>query len=69
MIKSIRFGKILLLDRITNISEYDEPFYSEMMAHVPMMAHPNPKKVLIIGGGDGGVSREVLRHSQLETLV
>lgn len=43
--------------------------YQEMIAHIPLASHPNPKKVLVIGGGDGGVVREVLRHESVEEVV
>ena len=43
--------------------------YQEMIAHIPLASHPNPKKVLVIGGGDGGVVREVLKHSTVEQVV
>jgi spermidine synthase len=56
------FGRMLVLDKIVETTEADEFIYHEMMVHVPMYTHPNPKRVLIIGGGDGGVLREVLRH-------
>jgi len=45
------------------------PSYQEMIAHLPLTSHPNPKKVLVIGGGDGGVVREVLRHESVESVV
>lgn len=57
-----RFGKMLFLDGITQTTEKDEFIYHEMIVHVPLLCHPNPKKVCIIGGGDGGALREVLRH-------
>lgn len=56
------FGRVLVLDGIVQVTERDEFFYHEMLAHVPVMAHGNAKRVLIIGGGDGGILREVLRH-------
>ena len=56
------YGRIMLLDGAIQITERDEFCYSEMMAHVALCSHPNPKKVLIVGGGDGAVLREVLRH-------
>lgn len=56
------FGRILVLDGIVQTTERDEPFYHEMLAHVPMFAHGAVRDVLIIGGGDGGALREVLRH-------
>ncbi len=62
-------GKLLLNDGCTMVSERDEFIYHEMIVHVPMFAHPNPKRVLIIGGGDGGTAREVLRHPTLEKCV
>lgn len=56
------FGKILVLDGIFQTSEKNEFVYHEMLCHLPMFSHPNPKKVLIIGGGDGGALEEVLKH-------
>ena len=55
-------GKMLFIDGLAMISERDEFIYHDMIAHVPLFVHPNPKKVLVIGGGDGGTAREVLRH-------
>jgi spermidine synthase len=63
------FGKVLVLDGVVQLTERDEFIYHEMLAHVPLMAHPNPKKVLIIGGGDGGTLREVLKHKTVEEAV
>lgn len=57
------------MDDVLNVTERDEFVYHEMISHVPMMTHPNPKKVLIVGGGDGGVATEVLKHSDLEKVV
>ncbi|MBQ7594584.1 MAG: polyamine aminopropyltransferase [Synergistaceae bacterium] len=56
------YGKVLMLDGAYQLTEKDEFTYSEMMAHVPLCAHKNPEKVLIIGGGDGAIMREVLKH-------
>jgi len=56
------FGKVLVLDGVVQLTEYDNHIYHEMLAHVPLMAHDAPKDVLIIGGGDGGTLREVLKH-------
>jgi len=53
------YGKILVLDGVIQLTEHDADSYNEMMAHVPMMEHPNPKRVLVIGGGDGYVVSEV----------
>lgn len=57
-----QYGRVLMLDGAFQLTEYDEFTYSEMMAHVPLCAHNNPENVLIIGGGDGAIMREVLRH-------
>ena len=56
------FGRVLALDGIVQTTEADEFIYHEMMAHVPLLAHGRARDVLIVGGGDGGVLREVLRH-------
>jgi len=62
-------GKMLLNDGLIMVSERDEFVYHDMIAHVPLFTHPNPKKVLVIGGGDGGTAREVLRHKSVEKCV
>jgi spermidine synthase len=62
------FGKVLVLDGVVQITERDEFFYHEMLVHVVMNSHPNPKKVVVIGGGDGGTVREVLKHKQVEKV-
>ncbi len=63
------FGNVFVLDGITMTTEKDEFMYHEMLTHVPMFVHPNPKKVLVIGGGDGGTVREVLKHPSVEKVV
>lgn len=64
-------GKLLLIDGMTMVSERDEFVYHEMIAHPALFTHPRPKNVLVIGGGDGGTVREVLKHRSVEkcTLV
>jgi spermidine synthase len=59
-------GRVMLLDGAIQLTTWDEAAYHEMMAHVPLLSHPDPKRVLIIGGGDGGTLREVLKHPGLE---
>ena len=56
------FGRMLLLDGLVMTTEQDEFVYHEMISHIPMLNHPNPEQVLVIGGGDGGTIREVLKH-------
>ena len=63
------WGRVMALDGIVQTTERDEFIYHEMLTHVPLFAHPRPRSVLIIGGGDGGMLREVLRHAQLEEIV
>lgn len=60
------FGRVLALDNVIQTTERDEPAYHEMLAHVPILAHGAVRDVLIIGGGDGGALREVLRHDKVE---
>ena len=60
--ESLQYGRMLVLDGVFQTSEKDEWTYHEMISHVPLMLHPHPERVLIIGGGDGGVAREVCRH-------
>jgi len=63
------FGRILSLDGVTQVTEADEFIYHEMLTHVPLLAHGAVKSVLVIGGGDGGMVREVLRHRSVERAV
>jgi spermidine synthase len=60
------FGNMLVLDGIVQLTERDEFFYHEMLAQVSLHAHPEPKTVVVIGGGDGGTVREVMKHSSVE---
>ena len=59
-------GKMLLNDGLVMLTERDEFVYHDMITHVPLFTHPKPKRVLVIGGGDGGTAREVLRHNEVE---
>ena len=69
--ESSDYGMVLVLDNVIQCTERDEFSYQEMITHLAMFAHPNPKRVLVIGGGDGGVLREVVKHDCVEkaTLV
>lgn len=63
------FGRVLALDGVIQTTEADEFAYHEMLVHVPMFAHGRMRRVLIIGGGDGGTLREVLRHDVEEAVM
>jgi len=63
------FWKVLVLDWVIQLTERDESSYQEMMTHIPLHVHPDPKNVLIIGGWDGGMIRECVRHTSLESIT
>jgi spermidine synthase len=68
VLKTATWGNVLVLDGVIQITERDEFSYQEMITHLPMFSHPNPKKVAIVGGGDGGVLREVIKHKGVEEI-
>lgn len=68
VLDSFEFGRMLVLDGVFQTSIFDEYIYHEMIAHVPLHIHPSPRKVLVIGGGDGGCVREVVRHPEVEAV-
>lgn len=63
------FGRVLTLDSVVQTTEKDEFIYHEMLAHLPLFAHGAARKVLIVGGGDGGMLEEVLKHSGVEKVT
>ncbi len=63
------FGRVMALDGIVQTTERDEFIYHEMLAHVPILAHGNARRVLIVGGGDGAMLREVTRHASVEQIT
>eukprot|EP01039_Chlorochromonas_danica_P011815 gene11815-13305_t len=65
---SVSYGRVLVLDGVIQVTERDEFSYQEMITHLPLFACPNPRKVLIIGGGDGGVLREVVKHPGVQEI-
>ena len=69
VIETRQFGNMLLLDGMVMTTDKDEFVYHEMIAHVAMNTHPEPKDVLVIGGGDGGAIREVLKYPTVETAT
>ncbi|KAG7117741.1 Spermidine synthase like protein [Verticillium longisporum] len=67
--ESTDYGMVLVLDNVIQATERDEFSYQEMITHLAMNSHPNPKRVLVIGGGDGGVLREVVKHECVEEAI
>ncbi|MBP0974824.1 MAG: spermidine synthase, partial [Oscillospiraceae bacterium] len=65
---SAEYGRFLVSNGSVIFSEKDEFIYDEMIVHVPMAVHPNVKSVLVIGGGDGGVARELSHYKEIETI-
>lgn len=62
LVQTQELGRVMALDGKLMLSERDEPFYHEMLAHPALLTHPQPREVLVVGGGDGGTLREVLQH-------
>ena len=62
------FGRILTLDNVIQITEFDHFYYSEMLSHIPIISHGKVEKVLIIGGGDGAIAHEVLKHNSIKEV-
>lgn len=69
MLDTEEFGRMLVLDGMVMTTIKDEFVYHEMVAHPALFTHPNPKHVLVVGGGDGGVIREVIKHPAVEKAV
>ncbi|KAI1790430.1 spermidine synthase [Ganoderma leucocontextum] len=67
--ESETYGNVLVLDGVVQCTERDEFAYQEMISHLPLASHPDPKRVLVVGGGDGGVVREVLKHESVVSVV
>lgn len=68
IVETAGFGKMLFNDSVAMISERDEFVYHEMIAHVPAFVHPQARQALVIGGGDGGTVRELLKHPSIERV-
>ncbi len=68
IVNTPQYGKILLLDNTIQTTEKDEFIYHEMIAHVALYSHPTPSHILVIGGGDGGTVREVLKHQSVSLV-
>ena len=67
--ENARMGRVMALDGVIQTTEADEFIYHEMLTHVPILAHGAAKRVLIIGGGDGGMLREVRKHRSVESIT
>ncbi|MCE8442666.1 spermine/spermidine synthase domain-containing protein, partial [Rhodovulum sulfidophilum] len=63
------FGRVMTLDGVVQVTEADNFIYHEMLTHVPILAHGAARRVLIVGGGDGGMAREALRHASVEEVT
>jgi spermidine synthase len=66
---TVSFGNMLVNDGIIMLTDFDNYAYHEMITHVPLITHPDPKRVLIVGGGDCGTLKEVLKHSSVQEVV
>jgi spermidine synthase len=69
VLDTLEYGRMLLLDGCVMLTDRDEHVYHEMIVHPPLLLHPAPRRVLIVGGGDGGSVREVLRHAPVERVT
>ncbi|MFO1352815.1 MAG: polyamine aminopropyltransferase [Gammaproteobacteria bacterium] len=67
--RNSRFGRVMALDGVVQTTERDEFIYHEMLTHVPLLAHGRAERVLIVGGGDGGILREVVRHPTVRSVI
>ena len=69
IVDTLEFGRMMLLDGLVMVTERDEFIYHDMIVHPALFTHPSPKKVLVIGGGDGGSIREIMKHPEVELAV
>ncbi len=67
--ESVRFGTLVMLDGVTQLTSADEYVYHEMLGHVPILAHGAIRDVLIVGGGDGGMAEEIFKHKGVERIT
>ena len=69
IVETADFGRMMLLDGLVMVTERDEFIYHDMITHPALFTHPDPKKVLVVGGGDGGSIREIMKHPGVELAV
>eukprot|EP00808_Paulinella_micropora_P006397 g59509.t1 len=67
--ESVSNGVTIVLDGVIQLTEKDEPAYHEMFTHIGMFAHPKPERVLVVGGGDGGILREIAKHPSVKEMI
>ncbi|OEU74775.1 MAG: spermidine synthase [Desulfuromonadales bacterium C00003068] len=69
IVETLEYGKMMLLDGLVMVTERDEFIYHDMIVHPALFTHPSPKKILVIGGGDGGSIREIMKHPEVEQAI
>ena len=69
VVETAEMGRLLANDGMIMVTEKDEFIYHDMISHVPLYTHPNPENILVIGGGDGGTVREVLKHESIKKIT
>ncbi|MCW8858097.1 MAG: polyamine aminopropyltransferase [Deltaproteobacteria bacterium] len=69
IVDTLEYGRMMLLDGLVMVTERDEFIYHDMITHPALFTHPQAKKVLVIGGGDGGSIREIVRHPEVELAI
>ena len=69
VVNSKAYGKMLLIDNVVMISEIDEFVYREMLSHVPVCNHRAPRQLLVVGGGDGGIVRELCKYQEIQQIT
>ena len=69
MLESSTYGTVLVLDGVIQVTQRDQFSYAEMITHLPLFAHPNPRDVLLIGGGDGAVLTEIVKHKSVKSVT
>ncbi len=69
IVETLEYGRMMLLDGLVMVTERDEFVYHDMITHPALFTHPDPKKVLVIGGGDGGTIREIMKHPGVEEAI
>jgi spermidine synthase len=69
VVETVAYGRMLIIDDCVMVTDGDEFVYHEMISHIPICLHKNPENVVVIGGGDGGTVRELLKHKQVKKVT